>query len=124
MPVRVCACVCVFCVPEGSPLLVRHRRSGILPESAAGGEDGAVGQVPSPISSVSQTSLAHGDEQGLEAAGQTHQRRDESPICFRLIVSLNDRRQGDAQPINQKTFIRSGKGQCGRANANMPNPRL
>lgn len=35
-----------LCVsPEGSSLLVRHRRSGILPESAAGGEDGAVGQV-------------------------------------------------------------------------------
>lgn len=40
---KVCVCVCVF--PEGSALLVRHRRSGILPQSAAGGENGAMGQV-------------------------------------------------------------------------------
>lgn len=36
-------CVCVF--PEGSALLVRHRRSRILPQSAAGRENGAMGQV-------------------------------------------------------------------------------
>lgn len=60
---NLCFCLlvltCVCSVPEGSPLLVRHRRSGILPESAAGGEDGAVGQVVFSISSVSQTSLGH-----------------------------------------------------------------
>lgn len=37
--------VCV-CLSEGSAVLVRYRRSWILSESAAGGEDGALGQVP------------------------------------------------------------------------------
>lgn len=35
----------VFCLSEGSAVLVRYRRSRILSESAAGGEDGSVGQV-------------------------------------------------------------------------------
>lgn len=40
----VCVNICV-CVSEGSAVLVRYRRSWILSESAAGGEDGALGQV-------------------------------------------------------------------------------
>lgn len=57
-----CVCganACVCSVLEGGPVLVRHGRSWILPEPAAGGEDGALGQVPVSISAVSQSSLAH-----------------------------------------------------------------
>lgn len=42
---RVLISTCV-CLSEGSEVLVRYRRSWILSESAAGGEDGALGQVP------------------------------------------------------------------------------
>lgn len=42
---RVLISTCV-CLSEGSAVLVRYRRSWILSESAAGGEDGALGQVP------------------------------------------------------------------------------
>lgn len=41
--VLISTCVCLS---EGSAVLVRYRRSWILSESAAGGEDGALGQVP------------------------------------------------------------------------------
>lgn len=41
--VLISTCVCLS---EGSEVLVRYRRSWILSESAAGGEDGALGQVP------------------------------------------------------------------------------
>lgn len=41
--VRVNILVCF--VPEGSAVLVCHRRGRILSESAPGGEDGSLGQV-------------------------------------------------------------------------------
>lgn len=42
--IDMCLCVC-FCHSEGSAVLVRYRRSRILSESTAGGEDGSMGQV-------------------------------------------------------------------------------
>lgn len=67
---RVLISTCV-CLSEGSAVLVRYRRSWILSESAAGGEDGALGQVPCTLILPAHvcTSSSRGDVYSRELEG-------------------------------------------------------